>query len=731
MKRLFLIFLFLLISCPAWGATYYLKQISGTWKYLENAWPTAGAGTTVGNNTIRDACAALDDAVNTIIIYPGTYPTSAVSRVGYNYQLASAGTGITLRAPQAGDADYPSVSGAVTLDGTSCADTFIAITHTGWSVSGITIQNATGSGKYGLLSTTDINTNDITIKNCNRGLYLGGGGTHNRLKIENITGLYALMLNGISKTNIFNYPIFTNNTGTIHIGQTCNLTFNNPIFTGFYNRVIEQASGQTSTVVINNPIFSGNGLDGTSQDVIKCNSGGTWTLNGICADAPIGKGSFFSLTTGATINNTCIADTQRPRFISNKFTGNTRVHLNVDDAGNYAAFYSLADLSALHGYTAGFALSMYGADSIDFQKIARYINQGHEIMCHGRSWSYAGNTNAFTAKKVGSSIVIAITRADANNSTTWTGTLQLDSETPIDLKNASYDTVPEVIAYLKSKGVTIGTGANQTTFDGVTPTAYYPASVVLASGTFNINDTTTLLFDETSQLVSEILEPKTWLESQIRAVTTDDLGTAVDMSSWTAKTYVWGGGVNSANSIAYALGTAGFEQARAAGTWGNHRIKSINQGKIGSVLLATYFGTTASDSVASITSEIEGYIDNLIEQGGVGGIFAHDYVAADWAIVMDVLDSYKGSIAVENISATMDWVRANDDHVTDYVSYRCSTSTDSCMTDNSNYHLQYDSPAINEGVAISGLTTDYEGNALCTLPDLGAYERQCYFPFSR
>ena len=38
------------------------------------------------------------------------------------------------------------------------------------------------------------------------------------------------------------------------------------------------------------------------------------------------------------------------------------------------------------------------------------------------------------------------------------------------------------------------------------------------------------------------------------------------------------------------------------------------------------------------------------------------------------------------------------------------------------YHLQAGSPAIGKGLSITGLTTDYAGNAVKNPPSIGAYE---------
>ena len=51
-----------------------------------------------------------------------------------------------------------------------------------------------------------------------------------------------------------------------------------------------------------------------------------------------------------------------------------------------------------------------------------------------------------------------------------------------------------------------------------------------------------------------------------------------------------------------------------------------------------------------------------------------------------------------------------------------SISGDPLFISNADYHLQSNSPAINKGIAISGIIRDYDGSALVGLPDIGAFE---------
>jgi hypothetical protein len=68
--------------------------------------------------------------------------------------------------------------------------------------------------------------------------------------------------------------------------------------------------------------------------------------------------------------------------------------------------------------------------------------------------------------------------------------------------------------------------------------------------------------------------------------------------------------------------------------------------------------------------------------------------------------------AVNTIKTSGDWATADS---------RTYTRT---WTDRSDYHLLYESPCINAGVAVSGLTEDYAGHPVPygLTPDIGIYE---------
>jgi hypothetical protein len=61
---------------------------------------------------------------------------------------------------------------------------------------------------------------------------------------------------------------------------------------------------------------------------------------------------------------------------------------------------------------------------------------------------------------------------------------------------------------------------------------------------------------------------------------------------------------------------------------------------------------------------------------------------------------------------------------THYVCSNNIVSTDPKFVNssNNNFHLQFDSPAIDKGLAFSGRTKDADGNSIVGAPDIGAYE---------
>lgn len=715
----YLLLILLLLPSWAWGATHYVQKIGTTWKRLQDAWPTASTGTNCANsNSVQGCINDLSGSGHTIILYPGTYSGTDL-RPSAPYRIQSGATNTEVRQPISTDAAY--VAGDVVIDGTASTDTnpMVSVTHTGWTLGPLTIANKTQSGQYGLQTSAAITTNGLTIRNCDRGWWNTGGGTMNRLIIKNIVGKYVIYFGDTGLTTNVNDFIIdgafaASPDGYVTSGAAQTVNFSNGIFTGFQNKTIA-GGNDASTWTFNNVIFTGNGMNQTGSTPI-INTGGaasTWTFNNcLLSDSPWWSGSGTApLTTSfilndssaATITASSTASGMSPAFRHAKREG--RTFAMVDDSGNYNVFKSLVTLANTYGYKVGLSVSHYGNSSINWSELAGYVNSGHYVACH--AWSHVrhlASLAAFGVTKTGITITIAQTRTNPDDSTTWSGTLRYQDGTPTDETLTLSDTgdlktVKEVVTYLAGHGVTIGVSTSQVDF--ATDPDNGTKSTTLAAGTYSTGGT--LTFDQTSLFQVEITEAKAWLEAQMQA----------QIPGWTAKSFVWPGGY-SYTAAQTAVQSAGFAQARSAANQSRSLLYALNLFAIDAMGLDSYqLGNPTTQSEAA------GMLDALAQTGAVAGVFRHGVSSADWtAFFSAVAQSGVGLDTLDNVG---DWIRANDDHVTGLVSYKCSDGTSGCFVDASNYRLKSSSPCKAAGTSV-GLTTDLAGKAWKATPSIGAYQ---------
>ena len=684
-------------------AKYYIDKVAGTWRYKVDAWPTA-SDTAASLNTIQGCLNDLDGAGNTVIIPPKTYAISDVSASGL---FVSGSTNTTFQAPQSDDIAYPGYSGDVVFDATGASGTFFYITQAGWTVKNIKIQNLATNGAYAFRGSQPVTVDDITIDNCNRAFLLAGG-TINRPKVTRIFGSTHSAFVTAGTITTFNYPIFDGSLAPINLGNAANtIVFNNPIFTRFDGTVFV-GNVLAFTVTFNNALIFGNILHSNSSNLHICasNGFGTWTFN----NCYLGGNSrylnaFFSnpgSTATVTYNNT-VSDL--PSIASNWDEGKT--FFITDDSENYNAFKSLAALAETYGHRAGLAVSWYGSVNVNFAELSTYILAGHEVCGHCHSATELGTPNAFTAAKAGTTLTIEVTRTDPDDSSTWTGTLTVSGNAAINLASTDYNTMRKVAVYLASVGVTMGQATGQINYATIS-VGYEANPLCLASAVYDIATVKTVLYDEPSLFQYEIKEAKAWLESQIQP----------HILGWTAKSLVWPVGSHSTNSRAYALGAGGYQQARGISS-DYSDFSALDMGKVAAVIVANIGGTTYAERLAAAHN----FLATMAQAGYVCGVYSHGYVEAEWEPLFDALAAGVSEVSADTFSGVMDWVRANDDHVTGAISYRCSAETNSCLG-TADYQLKPGSAGIDAGVTISGVTSDFLGNPIYKQPDIGAYEYQ-------
>jgi len=129
--------------------------------------------------------------------------------------------------------------------------------------------------------------------------------------------------------------------------------------------------------------------------------------------------------------------------------------------------------------------------------------------------------------------------------------------------------------------------------------------------------------------------------------------------------------------------------------------------------------TSSAIGNGNIARNVASIMEYAKYSGAVVCLFDHrpeDYSLANWKTVID--EVAKSGASVMTLSQAIAWIKANGTTADDGYTYTVAYATDA-----SDYRLTASSPAINAGVDV-GLTTDFLGNPIKGLPDIGAYEFQ-------
>jgi len=719
--RLILSFLLLsLIPSVGWGATVYIGKVNGV-PYYSASWTScsqvANTGTQGG---LTQAANALGNNGELKICPPTQFVFPVVwsgTDLGAASWLGSSRTGQTIGCSTNNKADC-------ILDGAqSTGNDVIGNVLAGMTFHDLTIKNSP-SGKYAINSATAFTGRNLDLTDNDRGLYLrdNASGTYvlDKVKVRRSTG--SPVASSGAHTETWTWPIFEDNGAFITYYSNITASYIQGHSIGFPDLAYASNSGSVApNVTWTNHIFGVNNLEGNpNSPVIQTWGAGSWTFNNcLQGDGAIGKAQFIANTAGTatiTINNS--PDTYVAKWVSPRTSG--RTFFCIDDTPNLNNWYTLADLAnTTYGFPVVFAMFQSGAGAVNWGKIARYINRGNEIAAHGEMFLYTGTgdtVNAFVAKASAGSIVISpIAKPDPNDSSTWTGTIQGPGQAAFQLQN---HTVWDAEQYLLTcTGVTIGSATGQLDWNlsatdlGVRAATLSPGTYALTSGGVTITFTQADLFQYS------MVETKAWLESHIRAVTQDDIGNPIDMSSWTCKSFVWPGGWHNTTAETYALGTAGYLQVRGVQQI-NNASYSPNAYKLaaaGSLNYYTALGTTDAD----ILKEGAGFFESLTHFGGAGGCHGHSFTdsgLANWTSLFNAASGVPG-LTVTTFSGAMDWIRSHADHTTANVAYRCADGTGRCIVDQANYRIRPSSPARGAGdptvCVILGDATYADGTPMC------------------
>jgi peptidoglycan/xylan/chitin deacetylase (PgdA/CDA1 family) len=202
-----------------------------------------------------------------------------------------------------------------------------------------------------------------------------------------------------------------------------------------------------------------------------------------------------------------------------------------------------------------------------------------------------------------------------------------------------------------------------------------------------------------------------------------------NIPGFTVKTLVYPG-YNHDATVRAAASVAGYISARGGTTDGETwRMTAMNKYDTYGILIGNAFGTKSENPTeAEIRGRVAGMAEYLNSIGGWITILMHDNGAfntdmsiANMRIVMDELS--KSNVNVMSYSDAMQYIIDNAETTTGTGGELVYERSEEDLGDNSSYQLKPTSPAIDSGTNVS-LTTDYAGNPIYGLPDIGAYEYQ-------
>lgn len=292
MTRLITILLTILLSASgAWGATYYATNFSGTYRYAQDAWPTAGS-TACSANHIQ-GCLASVGANNTLVMDGGA---SGTSYTGAGNNPAIQNNGQTLRGPIATDPDFATHGGAVTLSGSNATQINVN-KKDNVTISNLTLTSYTSQGI--LLSNTDtaltaLTIEDVVFSGANaQAIYVAvsGTGSLGALTLSDLTVGAGTMTNGI---NISGGGLITNAAiSNIAITST-GITTNGISCVGVVSPVI-------NTVTVS-------GTSGVNTGVLIQTASGTWSATNITVSSADTQGIYLLANTGAgTVSSSTVS----------------------------------------------------------------------------------------------------------------------------------------------------------------------------------------------------------------------------------------------------------------------------------------------------------------------------------------------------------------------------------------------------------------------------------------
>lgn len=684
----------------AWGATYY-------------AGPT-GSGTTC---SLAAPC-ALDYTVatkagsgDTVIALSGTYgPFNGITFAGVPKTVTTDG-GIVTVSFNSGQSGFYLSSGAA-----------------GSVINGFTF---TGAGTYNI----DNRASNVIISNCTFDSLLGTA-------IYNITGT----------GNIVSHCVFKDITGRAYYGDTngattinysqfyrCGLntfmdvlmavsgnilTVNNSDFAGGGKRSMVRGSGLGTTVTVNNSNFIGSGgmtkyPDGTIQ---QANSATVTVNNSILGSSMLKTGL---ITSGnVTFNN--VQQSTDPEFHSLGYNEAIVTFYSVDSnhltTGSLSHYQTVADTHGAH-FT-------YFPDDTDqstmteyFSTLQDFVEAGHDLGCEAKSSSPLDTGIPFTVSYsgTGTNPQIVIARTSDNDMTLVCKT---DSGTDLTLeigKTQTYKYIDSGVTPLAS-AISAHEDWEATVIDGVTGDYDDVYSYTLAEGIYDISGDTNILLDKTGRYFNEeIVLSKSDIENV--------MGNGYTVKSFFYPRYKTDDdALVTVKAAGYTVALAGQDNAYQLSSIDN--IYSLsNDTMVNNVWWNTNMKGSGYDALTTTQKEIRVKAwarDLALGMKFYGHWFAFclpensALPAAEFGWILSELQ--KMGVQVLSFSEAQEYISSTSTESGD--GYTRTFAQDYAAL------LQSTSPAIDAGTDVS-LTTDFEGDPIYGLPDIGGYEFQPPFEMGK
>jgi len=666
MKKLLLTLLIILFACFSWqicfADTYYVSP-SGSNTSPYDTWVKAATA-------VQTAINAATSSADIVEIDGGT------SGETYTEALESAAINITIK----GSIEYGH-DGTVSIDSNGLADYTLNVSHADTTLENVVLKNS-DTNMYNLrwVQTGGV-VNDVTLQSGHKAFL-----TNQTVTLNRCSFLYHTAYVGGAKIEnnspVFNYCRFFDNSTSVHSTSDDNPTFNNCLFLGDGRETIKHDDA-AGTVTINNCAFVG-GSHSYNFHIIR-NINGTINLNySLVLPKWNNPGTYF--LSGVTESNNIY---RSPIFVNSRRPG--ILHIWIDDYANLAHFKDVADAADDLGFYINFALSTpQSVTSPEWSDLQTLVNAGHTVAAHG--------TNHFDLTKNGGIDIQYVGAGSACTMDIATNTLTTQvtggpggEDLDIDLTNASYDFLSELISYID--GLAAYTCSLNTNGDNNCMSKYLTdvSSQDIRTAEYNAQAS------QTKINIGEIRDCVTEIESNL-TYTVEVFATHGGLSNETIEDFIKGEGLIGSRVL----------------TLGDWKMEDFEIFKAYGLAASSVIGTASSAIIKRNTNAICEAADAI---GGAIGILDHGsgvFSLANWEDVFDAID--ESNVMVKTFDDTIQYIKDNGtDADTDGERW---TRT---FTEGGNYHLMPQSLCMEAGTDV-GLTADYDGSPIISNPDIGNYE---------